>query len=500
MLSRTWGPTCALTYCLDARGLPTGETATFPAEYSILADLHPAGDPDRLLDRPVIRVDSENFDEVLARYAPSVVLGAECGAARLEFGTLDDFHPDTLVRNAQLFGRLLDLRSRLQQPGTFAGAAAELGAELGIEPSPGEAAGPQPATSPRAPDDTAATLERLLGPRTVGTPSSAERPHVLGIVENLVRQAVAPHVVAAGDSRLPQLLSAVDAATSGVMRGILHDPRFQEVEATWRGIHWLVSSLELGETLELHVLHVTRDELSEGGVGADSSLVRRLVDREAQVSGGLEPSAVVAAYRFGATMEDLAALESMGVLASGIGAPLVAECAPSLLGSRSMAEQPDPRDWTALDAAIEERWRRLRAGPAACRLGLLLPRMLLRLPYGRKSDPIEAFAFEELPAGADHEAFLWGNAAFAGALVIARLLNPDGPPPDAAAIADLPAFVLATADGSRLQPCAEVCLTERAIQAVLARGVMPLVSVKNADVVHLIRLQSIADPPTPLLG
>ncbi len=477
---------------------PRRRDSGIPRRILILADLHPAGDPGRLLDRPAVRVDADNIDEVLARYAPSVVLGAERGSARLEFGTFDDFHPDTLVRNAQLFGRLLDLRSRLQQPGTFAGAVADLDAELGVEPRAGEPHGPQPAISPGAPDDAAATLERLLGPSPAGTPSSAGRPHVLGIVDNLVRQAVAPHVVAAGDSRLPQLLSAVDAATSGIMRGILHDPRFQDVEATWRGIHWLVSSLELGETLELYVLHVTRDELP-GGVGAESNLLRRLADSEAQTPGGLELSAVVAAYRFGATMEDLAALESMGVLARDIGAPLVAECGPSLLGSRSMAEQPDPRDWTMLEAAIEYRWRLLRAGSTASRLGLLLPRMLLRQPYGRKSDPIEAFNFEELPAGTDHEAFLWGNAAFAGALVMARLLDPDGPPPDAGTIAGLPAFVVA-ADGPRLQPCAEACLTERAVQAVLARGVMPLVSVKNADVVRLVRLQSIADPPTPLLG
>jgi type VI secretion system protein ImpC len=447
----------------------------------------------------VVRVDSDNIDAVLAKYAPSVVLGAEHGHARLEFGRFDDFHPDTLVRNAQLFGRMLDLRSRLQQPGTFASAAAELGAGLDVEPHLGEAKESQPATSSGAPDEAADTLERLLGSRTGGTPSSAERPRVLGIVDNLVRQAVAPHVVAAGDPRLPQWLSAVDDATSGVMRGILHDPHFQEVESTWRGLHWLVSSLELGETLELHLLHVTRDELS-AGAGARSTLLRRLVDREAQMSGGLELSAIVAAFRFGATMEDLAALESLGLLASDIGAPLVAECGPGLLGSRSVAEQPDPRDWTMPEAAIEARWRGLRAGSAASRLGLVLPRLLLRLPYGRKSDPIEAFAFEEIPAVADHDAFLWGNAAFAAALVIARLLDPDQQPPDAGTITGLPAFVLATADGPGLQPCAEVCLTERAVQAVLARGVMPLVSVKNADVVRLVRLQSIADPPTPLLG
>ena len=62
-----------------------------------------------------------------------------------------------------------------------------------------------------------------------------------------------------------------------------------------------------------------------------------------------------------------------------------------------------------------------------------------------------------------------------------------------------PAFTFDTAEGPRLQPCAEVCLTERAIGAVLARGIMPLVSVKGTDAVRFVRLQSIADPPTALL-
>ena len=123
-------------------------------------------------------------------------------------------------------------------------------------------------------------------------------------------------------------------------------------------------------------------------------------------------------------------------------------------------------------------------------LGLTWPRLMLRLPYGKKSDPIEAFEFEEIPAVHAHEDYLWGNGAFAAALTMARAeLGPSG---DLAGdIGDLPAFTYMVDDEPTLKPCAEFCMTERAADEVLARGIMPLVSYKNRNAVRLIRLQSI---------
>jgi len=96
-----------------------------PCRPLILSDLrgHAAEAPEQVQDRPIARVDADNIEDVLARYAPSVVLGAQAGGGRLEFRTFEDFHPDALVENTPLFGRLLDLRRRLEYPGTFASAA-----------------------------------------------------------------------------------------------------------------------------------------------------------------------------------------------------------------------------------------------------------------------------------------------------------------------------------------------------------------------------------------
>jgi len=464
----------------------------------ILSDLR--GDasepPDRVLDRPIVRIDADNIDGVLARHAPSVVLGAQAGGERLEFLTFEDFHPDTLVERLSVCRRLLDLRRRLQEPGTFASAVAELRAEAAAG---GDAVTPDSAAPRPESEDDRSTLERLLGQRTTARPVPQEPPSASSAIDSLIRRIVAPHITPAGDPQVPQFVLAVEVAMSDVMRQVLHDPGFQAVEATWRGIQWLISSLELSEELELHLLHVTRGELSQGA-GPQSDLYQRLVDREARTPGGLELSALIGNYRFGPTPEDLAVLESMGALARAVGAPFVAECGAGLLGSSGVARQPDPRDWRPLDPEIDAKWRALRAAPQAPHVGLALPRFLLRLPYGGRSDPIEAFRFEEQPPRPEHGAFLWGNPAFACAAVMARVRQADGEAPEAGDITGLPAFVSTAGDEPRLQPCAEVCLTERAVEAILARGIMPLVSVKGRDAARLVRLQSIADPPAALGG
>lgn len=62
----------------------------------------------------------------------------------------------------------------------------------------------------------------------------------------------------------------------------------------------------------------------------------------------------------------------------------------------------------------------------------------------------------------------------------------------------LPLHIFTYEGESRTQPCAEVLLTERAADIMLEKGLMPLFSLKDQDVIRLARFQSIADPLRPL--
>src|SRR5262249_56903778 len=102
----------------------------------------------------------------------------------------------------------------------------------------------------------------------------------------LIRDAVAPHVVKDTSTLIAAHLQAVDAAIAEDMRALLHAPAFQAIEAAWRGVHWLVSRLELDEHLQVHLLDVTREELladiiAAGGPLGNTGARPTVVDRSA---------------------------------------------------------------------------------------------------------------------------------------------------------------------------------------------------------------------------
>jgi type VI secretion system protein ImpC len=145
----------------------------------------------------------------------------------------------------------------------------------------------------------------------------------------------------------------------------------------------------------------------------------------------------------------------------------------------------------------------LRASPAASWVGLALPRVILRQPYGVGSDEIDSFDFEEMTPANDHETYLWGNPAFAVALLVGRAFIDNGwemEPGDELDLSDLPSHVYASGGEKKTKPCAEVLLSDRAVDVIIKAGLMPMVSFRNRNAVRAERLQSVASPSAALSG
>ncbi len=164
--------------------------------------------------------------------------------------------------------------------------------------------------------------------------------------------------------------------------------------------------------------------------------------------GGQGWSVLVGLIDFGPSDTDIGLLAALGLIASQAGGPLLAGADWALAGD---------------DAGELAAWHALRRSEAAPWIGLAAPRVLLRLPYGKGSDPIEAFAFEEFAGAPVHDEFLWGNASLAAALLIGRSFTARGwemELGDEREIGDLPAYTFVR-DGEReMQACAERYLTE----------------------------------------
>ena len=443
-----------------------------------------------LAQRPTQRVDVDSLDDVMRRLAPR----AAQPAGDINFEGLEDFHPDALFARLPVFASLRQMRQRLMDPARFAQAAAELG-------SARQAASAAQATGSSA-DAGGDLLASLLGGRPAAVAASAASPvspataPAAGI-DALIRNIVAPHIVPDHRSQQAALVTSVDNATAAEMRSVLHAPQFQALEATWRGVQWLISSLELDETLELHLFDVGQAELladvvAAQGQLAQTGLYRALADRWRNLPGGQGWAVLCGLYSFGPSDADIGLLAALGLIAQQAGGPFLAA------GDTALALGDSNKS-----AATLAGWQSLRSSEAAPWLGLAAPRVLLRLPYGKRSDPCSAFGFEEFPGAPEHGHFLWGPGSLAVALLIGRAFTAKGwdfEPGDESEIGDLPAYHFMRDGESEMQACAEDYLGEQAGQALLEAGLMPVLSHKHRNAVTVMRIQSIAEPPAALAG
>ncbi len=456
--------------------------------------------------RPFL-IDRDNFEEVLASLHVELRLPAGRGgpAMALRFEEMDDFHPDRLYGRLPLFQAFRQTRRKLANPETFREAAAALGVETKRPVTPEPA---RPAPPPPAPAAAGGLLDAIVGE---GSPREPEpRPPQSGRDrewDEVIRRIVTPHLVPKPDPRQEELTAQVDAAAGEQMRLLLHHPDFQALEAAWRSLFFLIQRLETGVDLKVSLIDLSKAELAADLRGAnqqESTGIYRLLVEEAAGTFGAAPWAVVAGlYSFDPSPEDTDLLGRMARIARFAGAPFLTSVSPHVLGCQSLGATPDPDDWDQPAPESRQAWQQLRRSPEATWLGVALPRFLLRLPYGKGGASTDTFTFEEMPAAPSHEDYLWGAPVVACACLLGEAFTARGwdfRPGMVSEIDGLPVYTRKQAGESRMTPCAEAWLTERAAERILDQGIMPLVSLRNRDAVRLLRFQSIAEPPAPLRG
>jgi type VI secretion system protein ImpC len=459
--------------------------------------------------RKALALDIDTLDKVLARIAPRLSLNIDGQALALSFASLEDFHPDALFKRLPVFGALRQMREEARDSTQFRRVAAALGA------SPAAAPPAAAAMAPPAAADAASDIERLLGraPSAAATPATtsanADTAAAAGsaaALDRWLRDLVAPHTQPDTAHEQRALVEAIDTALTGLMRQVLHEPGFQALEAAWLGADRLVRGLELGESLQLFVFDISRAELLQDLAAHRDDLSGSVLHRIFSPGAGADGqrwSLLALDQAFGPEADEVQALAALGALAARAGAPLIASATPALAGASSRAELAEPRRWVGDDDEGLAYWQALRGAPMAPWIGLVLPRVLMRLPYGAATDPVSSFAFEEMPAERPHASYLWGGGAPALALLAGMAcLQGDGDIDLSGALdlEDLPSHIY-SADGERHQQAgAELLLSEEAGQALLERGLMPLLSWRQRNAARLLRWQSVASPAQALQG
>jgi type VI secretion system ImpB/VipA family protein len=427
-----------------------------------------------LATRKPIRVDVDNLDDVLARMKIELALpmGDE-GAVMVPIGSMDDFHPDQLVANVALFEELRGLRRNLNNRAGFEKAAKQVMSWSGAE----HLAAPK--RRARGASVAAARLSdfaRLIGAPAAPRPEEAE-------ADALIARLVGPFIKPAKDPRQDALVAQVDEALSAAMRRVLHHPDFQTAEALWRGVELLVRRIETGAAMEIILYDVSAEELAADLAASDSlensGLFGMLAEQPALDAHQGPISAVIGLYGFELVPPHADLLGRIAQIAAGAGAPFISAIAPDALATPMHEQNP----------LVQDAFGALFDLPAAAWLGLATPRFLLRLPYGKKTDPIDSFAFEEFTRQEGLGGMLWGHPALIPGLLLAETNAQQGAKMrlgTVMGVGDIPYYVYIGPDGEQVAlPCTERLYSERQAVALTQYRVMPLLSIRGRPELRL---------------
>lgn len=299
------------------------------------------------------------------------------------------------------------------------------------------------ATATALETNSATTLPPLVAAIETATPYSAVETQVSAMlatafpapadfatgVSAALRDHVFPVVSADGGSGVGRgsalsidfAVAAIDAALSKQLSAIMHSAKFKEMESTWRGLFHLVSRTETGTRLKLRILNATlkelQDDMSKAVEFDQSKLFKLIYEAEYGTFGGSPYSMLLGGYEIGPGAPDMTFINAMSSVASAAHAPFLAAAAPAMFGLPDFGDLAKPRDLAKIfEGADLTAWSEFRGTEDSRYVSLVLPHVMLRLPYGDSTLPAEGFRFEEAvlteDGVPDNKNFLWGNAAY----------------------------------------------------------------------------------------
>jgi type VI secretion system protein ImpC len=225
-----------------------------------------------------------------------------------------------------------------------------------------------------------------------------------------------------------------DRKLSAQLREILRHPDFRRLEATWRGLRYLVDQTATSEGVKIRILNVAKRELAEDAAKVadfdETVLYGKVYKDEFEPLEGEPYGLLVGDFAFdGNVKEDVSLLRSLSDVAAYAHAPFVASASPRMFGLERYGELPGRRDLPARFAGEEYAdWRAFRAADASRFVALTLPAALARPPYGAGGVRAEGFDFEEAADGRNADDFVWMSAAWPFAARAADAFAHDGWP------------------------------------------------------------------------
>ena len=454
-----------------SRPEPT-EVRRGPVSILLLGDFSGRGAGRPMIPGPVAthRVDRDVVDELMASFAPTVRLS---DGSELRFSSLDQLHPDELIGRVAQVGAILDGRDAPPPP-------PESGGEDSVP------------DQPASPISGAGLLDQILGGPPEDVPSAGGPPPgaPIGSIRAFAAEAARFDSVAEPSARAKADSASRSERAAAALREVLRADPFRATERRWRGVDFLVRRLDTGPNLHVHLADLSRAAIRaelHDEAGLEASALRGLLQSGAGPDKTPWSLVVMMDGTFGPGAEDQLLLAWITGLCAAFGTKVVVDGEPALAGIPTLDDFDDRLSWHAPDPG----WEAFRAQSEAGSLGVCLPGFLLRDPYGPGSDPVDGLPLAEVSGRPSRRDYVWGGAAVACAVVVARdAVGEGGGVPDTS-ITGLPLHSWRDGVDSGTV-CGAAAMTDEAAKRLMASGITPAAWMRASDSVRLLLPRTVA--------
>jgi type VI secretion system protein ImpC len=287
-------------------------------------------------------------------------------------------------------------------------------------------------------------------------------------------------------------ISEIDRKLSLQLDEILHHEKFQKMEGAWRSLKFLVERMDFKKNVKLDILDVSKDDLAEDFEDApetiQSGLYKHVYVSEYDTPGGEPYGAIVSNYQFDSGPSDVQLLQNVSKVSAACHCPFLASAAPKFFGKQTMEDLTKIEDLhNFMERSEFLKWNSFRQTEDSRYVGLMLPRFMLRLPYGPDTQPVKEFNYVENVKGTDHDKYLWGNGTFAFASNMVRSYIDNGwcvqirGPEAGGKVEDLPVHIYDVGKGKQMKIPTEILIPETREFEFAQEGFIPLSFYKNRN-------------------
>lgn len=499
-LSRIRPPRVRITYDVEVGSAI--EKKELPFLVGVLADLF--GDNTKSLkhlkERNFIEVDRDNFNQVIHLLNPTLSLQSKVKSKKgirienivLNFLNFESFLPGNIVKQIPYLNDLLNVRIGLIDIIAKVDSAPLLVNKI-IE----------------------ILSSKEIQEKILSEADSADFPYIKNILEevklikentdiNYLKNLFVYLSKALKDKEIDKevtdifvylmsIVAEIDSRLSMELDEIMHNPNFQKLEASWRGLRSFVFNSETGQNLKIRVLPITKQEILndlEQAVEFDQSfLFKKIYEKEYGTLGGVPYSCLVGDFSFGRSNVDIKILRKFSAIAAASHAPFIASVDSRMFDIESFADLHTPRDLNKTFESSElAAWNSFRESEDSRYINLVLPKILSRLPYDSINNPCVEFDYNEYIDGNNDDLFCWGNPAYALANRItnayslygwtAAIRGVEG----GGKVDELPTYTFKTSNGDMELKCpTQVAITDRREKELSDLGFISLCHCKGTS-------------------